>query len=245
MIEYRHLKTGDLILIIGDWIGSKLIENLTGVYSHIAMVIRYPPEHVFYTDNPRTGQVLSSRMLNNVFVFQASGMTEGVNDVFRGEPMEGVQLNHMEDYLAHYGSGKMYVRQLATELSEEEEAIVHRFVEKNCTTVVPYEQDPSRLMGACWFSLTNIHWPGSSLPPLSQQSYFCSELVLSTYLQVPRFAERLADIRPCEYAPQKCDKLLIDLGITDTKRTLIYDNKPEIKAPTYHSSTSWLLKGIY
>lgn len=239
-MKYKNFKTGDLLFIAGGSIESNIIEDLTGKYSHVVMIVRYPEGKLFFSDGGGTsGAKMYGSPRNNVFVFQASGMTKGCDSVYDGEPVEGVQLNYMEDYLKNYGPGKMWHRALVEPLSKEEEEIVYQFVEDSCKGHIPYKQNPADLCGALWFSATNIHWPGTT-PPMSQASYFCSELVLKTYKQIPRLREKLVDVTPHDYAPLAAETLLVNRGIIDTKRSLIYDEKPMIKTPTYHSYTSWM-----
>ena len=239
-IKYKQLKTGDLIFIAGGSLESKVIEDLTGTYSHVVMVIRYPDDRTFFSEGDKdTAVKMYGSPRNNVFVFQASGKTEGCDSVYDGKPVEGVQLNYMETYLKEYGPGQMYLRPLEEPLTREEEEIVYKFVENSCMGHIPYKQNPADLCGAVWFNLTNIHWPGTT-PPSSQASYFCSELVIKTLKQVPSLRERMADVTPSDYAPLAAEKMLVNRGIISTKQSIIYDKVPIISAPTYHSYFSWM-----
>ena len=189
------------------------------------MVIRYPPQKVFEVyDEQGKLQELVSHKDNNVYVFQASGKTDGCNSVYDGEPVEGVQLNWMPDYLKNYGPGRMWIRQLRVPLTEEEEKIVHKFVESSCKGHIPYCQDPENLWGACWFNAFRTKWttPTSELH-LTQTSYFCSELVLKTLQQVPSLQDELGQIKAHKYAPQAAEELLLDKRILKSERRMIYN----------------------
>ena len=160
--QLDKFKTGDQIYIQGASLISQGIEAATNSpYSHVVMVIRYERGGVFFTNKDGEQEMLGGPK-NNLFVFQASGPVGQCISVYDQKPgVEGVQLNPLmgsDGYLENYGDGKMWIRKLSEELTVEEESAVYKFVEDSCKKKIPYQQDPERLFGACWFSVTKLSW---------------------------------------------------------------------------------------
>lgn len=221
------LQTGDQIYIQGLSSISLGIEYVTeSSYSHVVMVIRYENTPLLIDINDEHKELFGGKK-DNLFVFQASGPVGRCVSIFDQRPgVEGVQLNALlgkSGYLENYGPGKMWVRKLLVPLTLEEEKSVHKFVENSCKGHIPYQQNPERLLGACWFSVTKKSWfsPTSSLN-LTQKSYFCSELIIKTLQQVHSLKENLHDVAAHDYAPSECETLLLNEKIITSDKTAIY-----------------------
>jgi len=244
-IEYKSkFKTGDLLLFGGDSLFSAAVKMATlSSISHIGMVFRFEEPFLVQRENERYRAELIQAKDNLYFWHSQLTEFENTADIFSGEPKTGVQLNYLSSVIDEFDDNVVRWRPLVREVPTCDHHLIE-WLKKQAKK--PYEKNCGDLM----YSVLS-KWCYIEPPRHTDNSYFCSELMIRTYQRLKLIHSRSQEevVVPSHYVPQdfmpggEVDDLVT--GLDNSLDDKVYKLDFSLPTTTAAKSGSWIWKALF